>query len=122
MTNNSISWSWSRDGVESGANACSITPAVNHPSICVRLLCAPAPVLPAQSLVWRLFPGRFGDEASFLPRLRRTAEVAHAVLAVEEPPHTGANDYLGCEGGSGADDSEVGDDPFGCALRGCPGK
>lgn len=37
-------------------------------------------------MVWRLFPGRFGDEGSFLPRLRRLAEVARSVLVLDEPP------------------------------------
>lgn len=36
--------------------------------------------------MWRLFPGRFGDEASFLPRLKQLAEVACKVLVLEEPP------------------------------------
>lgn len=37
-------------------------------------------------MVWRLFPGRFGDEASFLSRLKRIADIASAVLVLEEPP------------------------------------
>lgn len=45
-----------------------------------------------QSLVWRLFPGRFGDEASFLPRLRELAEVAPSVLVLEEPADGGGGD------------------------------
>eukprot|EP00752_Nemacystus_decipiens_P007203 g6448.t1 len=42
-----------------------------------------------QSLVWRLFPGRFGDETSFLPRLRELAGVAPSVMVLEEPADGG---------------------------------
>ncbi|CAM9670030.1 unnamed protein product, partial [Scytosiphon promiscuus] len=46
----------------------------------------PPRVASLQSLVFRLFPGRFGDEASFLPRLKEIADIARAVLLLEEPP------------------------------------
>ena len=37
-------------------------------------------------MVWRLFPERFGDEGSFLRRLRRLADAARSVLTLDEPP------------------------------------
>lgn len=37
-------------------------------------------------MVWRLFPEKFGEEALFLSRLKRIADMASAVLILEEPP------------------------------------
>lgn len=54
-----------------------------------------------QSLVWRLFPGRFGDEASFLPRLWELAEAAPSVLVLEEP----------ADGGGGVEDEFLAAEP-----------
>ncbi|CAM9206953.1 unnamed protein product, partial [Laminaria digitata] len=51
----------------------------------------PPRVSSLQSMVWRLFPGRFGDEGSFLPRLRRLADVARSVLTLDEPPDSEAH-------------------------------
>lgn len=43
-------------------------------------------------MIWRLFPGKFGDEASFLPRLKQIADVASTVLVLEEPPDDQVDD------------------------------
>lgn len=45
-------------------------------------------------MVWRLFPGRFGDEASFLPRMRRLADIAPTVMALEVAPEDGTDSDL----------------------------
>lgn len=45
-------------------------------------------------MVWRLFPGRFGDEASFLPRMYRLADIAPTVMALEVPPEDGLDNDL----------------------------
>lgn len=57
-------------------------------------------------MVWRLFPQKFGDEASFLPRLRRLADIARAVLVLEEPPARKLDDLV--DPGDEGDLSEVG--------------
>lgn len=57
-------------------------------------------------MVWHLFPGKFGDEASFLPRLRRLADIARAVLVLEEPPARKLDDLV--DPGDEGDLSEVG--------------
>lgn len=64
-----------------------------------------------QSLVWRLFPGRFGDEASFLPRLRELAEVAPSVLVLQEP----------ADGAGGVEDEFQAAEPQ-SEVRGCAGE
>ena len=50
-------------------------------------------------MVWHLFPGRFGDEASFLSRLRRLADMAPAVMVLEGAPEEGVHDDLKESGG-----------------------
>lgn len=47
-----------------------------------------------QSMVWRLFPGRFGEEASFLPRMRRLADIAPTAMALEVAPEDGMDNDL----------------------------
>lgn len=62
-------------------------------------------------MVWRLFPGRFGDQKSFLPRLRRMVDLSAGNLSLDDLPESyieGAEEGTVADLGAGdASESEV---------------
>lgn len=72
-------------------------------------------------MVWHLFPGKFGDDSTFLLGLRKLADVAQEVMVLEEPPACEVDRDMEGTGNKQSEASGVSPSSFGGGFGSCGG-